>query len=250
MSDAHLEFRSVFDTRLVVHRMGRGRPVLLLHGLFSSAFVNWIDFGHAEAIAAARFEAIMPDARAHGASDKPHHADAYPKGVLVSDIFALVEAMNLTDFDLVGFSLGSHTALQAVIEGLRPRRLVLAGMGLEGITNWDARSSFMIDVIDRFDRIRPNERAFFAKQFMTRMRVDRVAARLLLKTIDNIPLHQLKSVNMPVHVLCGHKDHDNGSPQALARALPSASFGELPGTHMSCIAKPDLGKAIAHFLAT
>jgi hypothetical protein len=28
--------------RLAVHRLGEGRPVLLLHGLFSSAQVNWI----------------------------------------------------------------------------------------------------------------------------------------------------------------------------------------------------------------
>lgn len=245
-----MEFMPVIDTGLAIHRMGKGRPVLLLHGLFSSAFVNWIDFGHAEAIANAGFEAIMPDARAHGASDKPHDAKAYPKGILVTDVFALVEGLKLTDFDLVGYSLGSLTALQAVIKGLRPRRLVLAGMGLEGLTKWDVRSSFMIDVIDRFDRIRPRERAYFAKQFMTRMRIDRVAARLLLQTINSIEVQELKEVSMPVHVLCGDKDRDNGSPRALARALPNASFGELTGTHMSCVAKPGLGNAIARFLAT
>ncbi|HEY0324897.1 MAG TPA: alpha/beta hydrolase, partial [Allosphingosinicella sp.] len=36
------------------HEMGdpEGRPVVLLHGLFSNSYTNWIRYGHAEAIAA------------------------------------------------------------------------------------------------------------------------------------------------------------------------------------------------------
>ena len=33
--------------RLALHRMGSGRPVVLLHGLFSTAEMNWARFGHA-----------------------------------------------------------------------------------------------------------------------------------------------------------------------------------------------------------
>ena len=51
------------DAQLAVHRLGAGRPVLLLHGLFSSAEVNWIKFGHAKRLADAGFQAIMPDVR-------------------------------------------------------------------------------------------------------------------------------------------------------------------------------------------
>ncbi len=104
----------------------------MLHGLFSSAEMNWIRFGHAAKLAAAGFEAIMPDLRAHGASGKPHDPAAYPAGVLVRDVEAVVSKLGLTDFDLVGFSLGSRTAARAVVEGLAPRRLVLGGMGLAG----------------------------------------------------------------------------------------------------------------------
>ena len=69
--------------RLAVHRMGAGRPVVLLHGLFSSAEVNWIKFGTAGRLVEAGFEAIMPDLRAHGQSDAPHEPEAYPEDVLV-----------------------------------------------------------------------------------------------------------------------------------------------------------------------
>ena len=44
------------DVRLAWREVGQGRPVILLHGLFSDANVNWIKFGHAERIAAQVFE--------------------------------------------------------------------------------------------------------------------------------------------------------------------------------------------------
>ena len=111
---------------LAVHRVGEGRPVMLLHGLFSSAEMNWVRFGHAARLAQAGFEAIMPDLRAHGGSAKPHDPAAYPPGVLVRDVAAVVDALDIADFDLVGFSLGARTAAGAVVAGLAPRRLVLA----------------------------------------------------------------------------------------------------------------------------
>ena len=37
--------------RLAWRELGEGRPLLLIHGFFSNAFVNWIRFGHAQAIA-------------------------------------------------------------------------------------------------------------------------------------------------------------------------------------------------------
>ena len=37
---------------LAWREMGEGRPVVLLHGLFSNATTNWIRFGHAAMLAA------------------------------------------------------------------------------------------------------------------------------------------------------------------------------------------------------
>ncbi len=233
---------------LAVHRVGEGRPVLLLHGLFSSAQMNWIKFGHAQRLADAGFEAVMPDLRAHGQSDAPHDPAAYPADVLVRDIEALVGALGLTDFDLCGFSLGARTAVRAVMAGLTPRRLVLAGMGLEGLSGWAQRSAFFVDAIDRFDEIRLGDPAFMAKSFMKSMNVDRVAARLLLGSVDDTSPEALAAVTMPTLVVCGADDHDNGSAPALARALPDATFAEIPGTHMSSVTEPALGEAIVHFL--
>jgi pimeloyl-ACP methyl ester carboxylesterase len=238
-----------FDgTELAVHRIGDGSPVLLLHGLFSNADMNWIRFGHAATLAEAGFEAIMPDLRAHGDSARPHQPAAYPHGVLVRDAVTAVAALGLGRFDLVGFSLGARTAASAVVAGLTPRRLVLAGMGLEGLAGWDRRAAFFVDAIDRFDQVRHGDPAYMAVQFMKTMKIDRTAARLLLAAVDDLARGDLARIAMPTLVLCGEKDRDNGSPQSLVDALPNARLQEVPGTHMSSVTEPALGQAIARFL--
>src|SRR3546814_1672085 len=75
----------------------------------------------------------MPDLRAHGESAAPHDPAAYPSDILVQDARALMAHLNLSDFDIGGFSLGARTVAQLLVEGLQPRRAILAGMGLEGL---------------------------------------------------------------------------------------------------------------------
>ena len=233
---------------LAVHRLGAGRPVLLLHGLFSDAQTNWIRFGHAQRLADAGFEAIMPDFRAHGASARPHEKAAYPPDVLVRDTFALVEALGLADYDLVGFSLGARTAARGVIAGLEPRRLVLAGMGLEGLAGWSRRSAFFLDAIARFDAVKHGDPAFMAVAFMKTQKVDLVAAKRLLESVGDTDPAELERISMPVLVLCGAHDRDNGDPAKLAEALPDARHAEVPGTHMSSVTEAALGEEIVRFL--
>ena len=236
-------------THLAVHRLGSGRPVLLLHGLFSSAEVNWIKYGTAQRLAEAGFEAIMPDLRAHGQSDAPHGASDYPHDVLVADALAMVAALGLTDYDLVGFSLGARTAVQAVIAGLAPRRLVLGGMGLEGLSGWARRSAHFIDAIDRFGTIERGDPAFVAQAFMKTQNVDRIATRLLLQSVRDVDAGQLALLTMPTLVVCGADDGDNGSAPDLAATLPDGRYAEVPGNHMSSVTKPEFGAAIAGFLS-
>jgi pimeloyl-ACP methyl ester carboxylesterase len=234
---------------LALHRLGSGRPVILLHGLFSSATVNWVRFGTAAQLAAAGFACLMPDLRAHGASAAPHDPAAYPGDVLARDAAALVAHLGLDDYDLVGFSLGARTAARAVIGGLTPRRLVLAGMGLEGLAGWNRRQEFFRDVIDRFGTIRPGDPAYLAQQFLKTSDTDRVAVRLLLGAMADTAPDALAAITMSTLVLCGDQDQDNGSADRLAAALPNARRGTIPGTHMSSVTLPDLGQALVEFLS-
>ena len=38
--------------QLAFREMGKGRPLVLIHGFFSTASVNWVRYGHAAKIAA------------------------------------------------------------------------------------------------------------------------------------------------------------------------------------------------------
>ena len=93
-------------------RVGEGRPVILLHGLFSDAPMNWINFGHADAH---RRGGLPGDharpARARRSAASRTRRDAYPPGILVRDLAELVAHLGLADFDLGGFSLGARTVV-------------------------------------------------------------------------------------------------------------------------------------------
>jgi pimeloyl-ACP methyl ester carboxylesterase len=242
---------STDGVELAWREVGEGRPVVMLHGLFSDAQMNWIKFGSAQRIASRGFRVIMPDHRAHGLSGKPHDPANYPQLVLVRDLKELIAHLGLTDFDLGGFSLGARTTIEAVIGGLKPRRAILAGTGLDVLTNWEQRSRFYLDAIDKFGAVSHGDPHWMAVQFMKSMKVDRQAARLLLQTMrDQEDKHALvDAFTMPTLVVCGEQDDDNGSAVELAAILPNAQYAEVPGTHMSSITRKEFGEAIAEFLA-
>jgi len=250
MSGAQVQHWTASDgVDLAFHELGSGRPVVLLHGLFSDANMNWIKFGHAAHIAERGFRVIMPDLRAHGLSGRPHEPEHYPVGVLARDLRELVSHLGLGDFDLGGFSLGSRTTVEGVGEGLKPRRAILGGAGLDGLRHWERRKNFFLEAIELFDRVPRGDPHWLSIQFMKSQKIDRVSAALLLQSFADAFIDWLKAFTMPTLVVCGSEDDDNGSAEELADALPNAMFKEVPGTHMSSVTKPEFGAAIADFLA-
>ncbi len=234
---------------LVWREMGGGRAVLMLHGFFSDAQTNWIKYGHADALAARGFRVIMPDLRAHGDSAKPHDVAGYPPDVLARDGLALVERLGLTDYDLVGYSLGARTALRMMIMGARPRRTVISGMGYQGVIDATRRGDFFRRVLTQIGSFERGTPEWFAEAFLKTSGGDPKALVHILDTFVSSTDAELATLDRPVLVLCGEEDQDNGSAQQLAEALPDARYQAVPGNHMSAVAKADLGEAIAAYLA-
>ncbi|MBL0769069.1 alpha/beta hydrolase [Sphingopyxis sp. XHP0097] len=248
MNDTNF-FEARDGIRLAWRERGEGRPLLLLHGLFSNAEVNWIKFGTADRIAAEGYRVIMPDLRVHGASDAPHDAAHYPPDVLVDDLRDLIAHLGLDRFDLGGFSLGARTSVRAVVGGVAPERLILGGMGLAGLSGWQRRGDFFRRAIAEYDSAKRGDDTWMAIQFMKTMKVDRVAAGHLLNSFTDTPPEALAAITMPTLVVCGEDDQDNGSAPELAATLADARLTTIPGTHMSSVTEPALGEAIASFLA-
>ncbi len=242
-------FKGRDGVNLVYREMGEGRPLVLIHGYFSTAVVNWVRYGHAAAIAARGRRVIMPDLRGHGDSAKPHEPAAYPPDVLADDGLALVEQLGLTDYDLGGYSLGARTTLRMLIRGATPGRAMVAGMGLEGILHTGGRSAYFRRVLTNLGTFERGSPEWMAEAFLKTVGGDPVALLQVLGTFVDTPPQALARIAMPTLVLAGTEDEDNGSAAALAAALPAGRYIAVPGNHMSAVAKPELGVAMADFFS-
>ena len=242
-------FDAADGTTLAIHEMGHGRPLLLLHGYFSDAATNWIKYGHAALLAASGCRVIMLDFRAHGQSDKPHDSAAYPKDVLANDALALIAHLALTDYDLGGYSLGGRTVARMLARGASPRRVIISGMGLDGLTNTGTRAAHFRHIFEGLGTHPKGSPAWMAEAFLKTTGGDPVALALILDTFVDTPIETIKSWTMPVQVLVGADDGDNGSGPALADVLQCGTLSIVPGNHMSAVIKPDLGEQMVAFLS-
>ena len=246
-------FRGFDGAELAVAEIGAGRPIILLHGLFSSGEMNWRRYGAAAEIASAGYRVIMPDFRAHGQSAAPHDRQAYPTDVLALDIEALIAQLGLSDFDIAGYSMGARTLARLLARaqetgGSRPGKAILSGMGLEGLTGGAERAAFFRSVLRQPDGWPAGSRESFVAAFMQQNKTNTTAVGLLLDSFVSTPIDVLRRLETRCLILCGVDDRDNGSAPALALELPNAALVEIPGNHMSAVTKPDFGTAIAAWL--
>ena len=233
---------------LAYREMGEGRPVVLIHGFFSNATTNWVRYGHAAKIAAAGYRVIMPDLRGHGDSMTSHDPADYPRDVLTDDGFALIAHLGLTDYDLGGYSLGGRTTMRMLACGATPGRAIVSGMGLEGIVDTAGRGGHFRHILTNLGTFERGSPAWMAEAFLKTTGGDPQALLLVLDTFVDTPRAALDDIAMPVLVLTGDTDDGNGSAAALADALPHGRYRAVPGNHMSAVARPELGMAIAEFL--
>lgn len=116
---------------LYVESCGSGRPLVMLHGNGEDHTI----FDKAAEILQNEYTCIMPDTRGHGQSDacdELHYAD------MADDVLALLEAMDLTDVCLYGFSDGGIVGLLAAMRTDRITDLIVSGANItpEGAKAW------------------------------------------------------------------------------------------------------------------
>ncbi len=133
--------------------------------------------------------------------------------------------------------------------GARPNRAVVAGMGLDGVLHASSRNEHFRRILGNlgtWDRRSPEGKA---EAFLKSTGADPVAGLCLLDSNVDTPPEALAKIDVPVLALAGMEDDDNGTAEDLAAALPYGQAFRIPGDHMSAVAEPDLGQAIAAFLA-
>lgn len=123
--------RSSFDSngvKIGYMVQGKGEPVILIHGLYSSEMVNWELTGVAGMLAQDH-QVIALDVRGHGTSDRPESEDAY--GVeMVEDVVRLMDKLNIKKAHVVGYSMGGLIAGKLMTKYPdRVSSVLLGGMG-------------------------------------------------------------------------------------------------------------------------
>src|SRR5687768_10890987 len=99
-------------------------PVLLLHGMATSAARTWGENGWLDLLADAGRPAIALDLLGHGDAAKPHEPEAYE--ALEQDV---VDRLPDGPVDAIGFSLGARTILAiAARHPERFRKIVTGGV--------------------------------------------------------------------------------------------------------------------------
>ncbi len=89
---------------------GKGETVVLIHGLYSSAEINWRMTGVVAELANDH-QVIAFDMPGHGHSDRPDNEDAYGLQV-VEDVALLLDHLKIEKAHLVGYSVGGMVALK------------------------------------------------------------------------------------------------------------------------------------------
>ncbi len=210
---------------------GEGPPLVLLHGATSSGG----DGFRAQVPRFARaFRCYLPDARGHGGTRWDASA-GFSYAVLVDDLGAFLDALELEVVDLLGVSMGAQTALgYAIRRPDRVRSLVLVGLSVAS----EPRRSVVRRLLD-VERIEGDDPRFAAELARRHDPVQGPGAwRTLLRAMAAAIEREappspaeIRRATSPALVAVGDRDPIAPVDQAwaLARQLPDARLLVLPG---------------------
>ncbi|MCA8901081.1 MAG: alpha/beta hydrolase [Hyphomonas sp.] len=242
-------FESFDGTSIAYTELGSGPVVLLLHGFTGNADINWVQPGIAQKIAAAGYRVIAPDMRGHGASPVPDTPESWPRDAIARDQIALMKHLGTEPYAVVGYSMGALTALRYHLLSRGGTRLVLGGIGDSAAdeSNTDRNTAFRaaIEAALRGEDT-PAAKGILARAKATGGTLEGYLGALSSRLYTGRDL--LETFAVPVLVLTGDQDTDNGSGPALAEIIPNARHRQLTGTHISAVGDPALPEAIIAFL--
>jgi len=128
--------------KLHYRELGKGVPLIILHGLFGSSG-NWQT--HAKKIAE-YYRVILVDLRNHGHSD---WSDTFSYSLMAEDVYKLVQELKLEDIIIVGHSMGGKVAMhfaqqhEDILE-----KLIVVDMGIKRYTKHNENVLAAIHAVD------------------------------------------------------------------------------------------------------
>lgn len=198
-------------------------PVVLVHGLATSAARTWGENGWIDLLRDAGRTVVAPDLLGHGTAPKPHEPEAY------ADLGArVVEALpHEGPVDAIGFSLGARVLLGlAAGQPDRFRRLVVAGVGAN-LFRTDGSGPVVRALRGEGEAADPVSR-YFAGLARHPDADPQALVALLEGDRQRVDAAALAKVSCPTLVVLGDRDFA-GPPDPLVEALPDARLLVLRG---------------------
>ncbi len=237
-------FTSFDGTRIHFDTLGRGRPVVLLHGFISNS-TSWKRAAVRQTLADAGFKVVTLDLRGNGLSDRPHTAEAYKDNAELRDVIGLMKHLGLTNYDIVGYSRGAILAAELLTMNAPVRRAVLGGVGADFTDpNWERRRNFQ----EAFSQPASHPELRPAVENAKRAGADTVVMARLQEFQPAASPAKLRKVIIPVLVINGDRDTDNGDPRQLIEMIPGSRLVIVPGDHGGAMRTPEFATAVITFL--
>lgn len=207
---------------------GEGESVLLIHGLYANADMNWRLPGIFGALAK-NYQVIAVDLPGHGQSDKPDSADAYGEQ-LVEDMVLLLDHLKIEKAHVVGYSMGGMVSMKLMTKHPeRLRSVAVCGMG------WLAEGSLQQRFWSRMPGRPGNETPISFAHAMADLAITEEA---------------LKAIKVPVEVIIGDQDPVKRlyvDPLEAVRTDWKVVEIENAG-HFTCVIKPEFRQAILDWI--
>lgn len=240
----HHNFVSHDGINIAFTSEGSGYPVLLLHGFINSGS-SWNKSALKNQLLQEGYRVIVPDLRGNGKSDRPENAEAYKNNNEVKDLLALADHLNLQQYGVVGYSRGAIVLAKLLTFDPRIDKAVLSGMGADFTDpNWKRRKAFA----DAFGgRVKPNDLTAGAITYAKSVGAN-------LKVLGHLQDYQpvtsekeLKNIQIPVLIICGDKDHDNGNPEDLKKLIPNSVLKIIDGDHNNSYKQENFSLEVLEF---
>ena len=238
-------FRSFDGVKIAYSDEGSGEPVLLIHGFIQSGN-SWNGTVVKKALIDAGYRVIVPDLRGNGKSDKPQNPDAYANHAEIKDLKALANHLKLTSFMAIGYSRGAIVLAKWLTQEERITKAVFGGMGLD-FTNpaWGRRIMFA----DAFSgRAKLTNETKGAVDYAKSIGADLKVLGFLQDYQPVTSINELKTIRIPVLVIAGDQDHDNGDPTALQTELPNGQLSIISGDHNNASKGIEFSTAVINFI--
>ncbi|HVW98588.1 MAG TPA: alpha/beta hydrolase [Mucilaginibacter sp.] len=244
-TSAETGYYSSFDgTKIYYEVAGKGYPVVLIHG-FSGTSQGWKTGLLYQDLLDAGYKVILLDLRGNGKSDKPHTDAGYNNDAEAKDIMGLVTHLNLKNYDAVGYSRGSIILSRLLVLDKRLHKAVMGGMG-EAYTNpeWPRRihayKALMGDTTlhDVDDMVK----------YIHSQPFDELALAYQQKWQPSTSKKELAAVRIPVLIIRGTEDKENGSETGLQKLIPKSKLTYVPGNHNTASKNRQFSDAVTSFL--